>query len=115
MRTDALLKDPVFQLNLLVWMAKEQPPENYRVRPLFHERQFEIIYIEQPFAFPEETIAAIEASGLDISKRPEPELILGRRHDNRALYFEAKANSFTTESTTSRQARAPRRDRAGIR
>ena len=45
-------------------------------------------------------------SELDISIPPEPELILGRKSDNKALYFEAKANSFGIASTNSRQARA---------
>jgi hypothetical protein len=106
MRTDELLKDPVFQLNLLLWMAKEQPLENYRVYPLFYKTGFRIIYIEQPFAFPDEAAIAIKNSGLDISVAPEPELILGRKDNNRALYFEAKANSFGTDSTSCKQARA---------
>jgi hypothetical protein len=106
MKTDELLKDPVFQLNLLLWMVKEQPNTGYRVRPLYYEKGFRIIYIEQPFAMPEETIGTINDSKLDISTTPEPELILGREADNKALYFEAKANSFGTESSNCIQARA---------
>ncbi|MDP2898734.1 MAG: hypothetical protein Q8Q12_19525 [bacterium] len=106
MKTEALLTDPVFQLNLLLWMAKEQPSVDCRVRPLFFERGFKIIYIENPFPFPEETARAMRDLGLDISEAPEPELILGRERDSRALYFEAKANSFGIASPNSRQARA---------
>jgi hypothetical protein len=106
MKTEALLSDPVFQLNLLLWMAKEQPSDHCRVRPLFYDWGFEIIYIEQPFAFPEEATRAMRSSELDISIPPEPELILGRKTDNKALYFEAKADSFGIASTNSRQARA---------
>jgi len=107
MKTEALLRDPVFQLNLLLWMAKEQPPIGFRVRPLFYNWGFKIIYIEQRFAFPEEAARAIKDSALDISEAPEPDLILGREKDNRALYFEAKANSFGIASRKDcRQARA---------
>lgn len=106
MKTDALISDPIFQLNLLLWMAKEQPGNDYRVRPLFYDLKFEIIYIEQPFAFPEGTLQAITDSGLDISFSPEPELILGRKSDHKALYFEAKANSFGPDSSNCKQARA---------
>ena len=106
MKVDLLLKDPVFQLNLLLWMAKEQDAENYYVYPLFHQLGFRIIYIETAFAFPEETTRAIQDSGLDISIEPEPDMILGRESDNKALYFEAKANSFSSNSTTCKQARA---------
>ena len=107
MERPPLLEDPVFQLNLLLWMAKEQPHAGYRVRPLFYEQGFRIVYIEQPFRFPEETARAIEASGLEITSSPEPEVILGRDSDKKALYFEAKANSFGTESSkNAKQARA---------
>ncbi len=106
MKTEVLLKDPVFQLNLMLWMVKEQPTADYRVRPLFYNWGFEIIYVEQPFAFPEEAVKAINSSALDIGVPPEPDLILGRSRDNKALYFEAKANSFGIASTNSKQARA---------
>jgi len=107
MKTEALLRDPVFQLNLLLWMAKEQPSGDFRVRPLFYNWGFRIIYIEQPFAFPEDAARAMKDSALDISVAPEPELILGRTSsDNKALYFEAKANSFGISSRNCRQARA---------
>jgi hypothetical protein len=107
MKIETLLKDPVFQLNLLIWMTKDQPKESYRVRPLFHIHGFEIIYIEMPFPFPEQTASDLIQSGLDISHEPEPEMILGRKSDYRALYIEAKANSFGTSSIKNcRQARA---------
>jgi len=105
MKAEALVRDPVFQLNLLIWMAKEQPLKGYRVRPLFFENGFRLVYIEQPFAFPDATARAIDASGLQIKKAPEPETILGRAADQRALYFEAKANSFGTDSSNASQAR----------
>lgn len=105
MIVDELLIDPVFQLNLLLWMAKEQPSDNYRVRPLLYQAGFRLIYIEQPFAFPVETATAIQNSQLNISLEPEPEMIVGRERDQKALYFEAKANSFSPQSDNSRQAR----------
>lgn len=105
MNSEVLIRDPVFQLNLLLWMAKEQPPQGYVVRPVFFQSGFGFIYIENPFKFPQETLAAIEHSGQAIGKEPEPELLLGRRVDNIALYFEAKADSFSSSSTNARQAR----------
>lgn len=105
MNNDALIRDPVFQLNLLVWMAKDQPAEGYRVRPLFSQQGFQLMYIQQPFALPERTQQAIAGADLDISVKPEPELLLQRSTDQRALYLEAKANSFGPDSTTARQGR----------
>jgi hypothetical protein len=105
MKNEALIRDPVFQLNLLLWMTKEQPSSGYRVRPFFYENGFGIVYIEQPFAFPDTTARAIEASSLYISKEPEPELILGRNSDKKGLYFEAKASSFKAGDESCKQAR----------
>ncbi len=87
-------------------MAKEQPADYFRVRPYFWELGFGIVYIEQAFAFPEATARAMKDSGLDIGVAPEPEIILGRNADNKALYIEAKADSFGIESSNCRQARA---------
>jgi len=105
MKTEALLRDSVFQLNLLIWMAKEQPAIGYRVRPVFLENGFRLVYIEQPFAFPDATARAIEATKLAIRQAPEPEMILRRNDDENALYFEAKPDSFGLESTNCKQAR----------
>ncbi|MFY9608411.1 MAG: hypothetical protein WAU45_07335 [Blastocatellia bacterium] len=105
MNAEALIRDPVFQLNILLWMAKEQPTADYRVRPLFFELRFRIIYIEQPFPLPEETASAAQLSALRINVTPQPELILGRELNGKALYFEAKADSFSPDSSTSKQAR----------
>ena len=105
MNNETLIRDPVFQLNVLLWMAKEQPLTGYRVRPVFFELDFKVIYIEQPFPLPEETIKVIQASGQSISIAPVPELILKRDRDGKALYFEAKADSFGPDRDNARQAR----------
>jgi hypothetical protein len=105
MKNDALIRDPVFQMNLLVWMAKEQPAQGYRIRPFFHELGFQIVYLQQTFAFPEETLQAIQQASMDIAANPEPEMVLRHSDKKRALYFEAKGNSFSPDSTTSKQAR----------
>jgi len=105
MNVHDLIRDPLFQLNVLIWMAKEQPSSGYVVRPLFFQNGFRLVYIQQPFPFPPESIRAIQSSDLDVSKQPEPELLFGRSSDRRALYFEAKAESFSPQSSTAKQAR----------
>lgn len=105
MNHETLIRDPLFQLNLLLWMAKEQPREASVVRPLYYELGFRLIYIEHPFKFPQESLDAIDKCRLSISREPEPEVILGRVAERRALYFEAKADSFSPESDNSKQAR----------
>ena len=105
MKADALLRDPGFQLNLLLWMAREQPAQTYIVRPLFHELGFDLLYIENPFPLPEETTRAVTASGLDVSVTPEPDVLLQRSADKKALYIETKASAFSAASSSAKQAR----------
>ena len=106
MQIEKLIHDPVFQLNLILWMAKEQPEECFQVRPLFHQHGFSPLVIEQPFKFPVALSRQIEAlPASTISKEPEPEVILGKPSDKKAIYFECKAHSFGPSSSNSRQAR----------
>jgi hypothetical protein len=105
MKTDALLRDPGFQLNLLLWMTREQPANAYLVRPLFRELGFDLLYIENPFPLPEESARKAGSSGLDISVTPEPDVLLRRASDKKALYIEAKAAAFSATSSTAKQAR----------
>ena len=109
MNPNDAIHDPVFQLNLLVWMAKDQPAEGFRVRPVFSKYGFQLHYIEQPFPFPTELRGAIEeiatAKKLKIKLHPEPELTVQRPTDGQAIYFEAKAHGFSSSSSNSEQAR----------
>lgn len=105
MNAEVLLRDPGFQLNLLLWMTREQPHNAYLVRPLFRELGFDLLYIENPFPLPEETARAANATGLDISMKPEPDVLLGRNADMKALYIEIKAAAFSAASSSARQAR----------
>lgn len=103
------IRDPVFQLNLLVWMAMDQPAQGFRVRPLFSQHGFQLHYIEQPFPFPtelrREIAVAAAALNLEIKLEPEPELTIQRPADCQAIYFEAKAQGFSTASSNAKQAR----------
>ena len=106
MHIEKIIHDPVFQLNLVLWMAKEQSAQCFQVRPLFHQYGFSPLVIEQPFKFPVALSRQIDAaSTLDISKEPEPEVILEKQATNQAIYFECKAQSFGPTSSNSKQAR----------
>ncbi len=105
MRAEKLISDPVFQLNLLLWMAKEQPDECFRVRPVFHDLGFVTLAIEQPFRFPVAVSNQIAVASLEIGSQPEPELILANHARKQAIYFECKAHSFGSESSNCKQAR----------
>lgn len=101
-----LIRDPVLQLNLLIWMTREQPKEHYRVRPLFHEAGFELRNIDTPFALPEPLIAAARRKNIPIRQSPCPDLRIYNLAVEREIYIEAKSSSFGADSTTSEQGRA---------
>ncbi|MDX9862636.1 MAG: hypothetical protein RBS99_17145, partial [Rhodospirillales bacterium] len=105
MSAEALLRDPGFQLNLLLWMTREQPSNAYLIRPLFQELGFALTYIENRFSLPEETIRRAKVTSLEIGMAPEPDVLLQRDRDKKALYIEAKAGSFSAESSSAKQAR----------
>ena len=106
MRAEQFISDPVFQVNLLIWMALEQPDSAFRVRPLFFQCGFGILYIEQPFAFPVDIHQQIDGTTkVRIASRPEPDLLLAHRNQEKALYFEAKRSCFGPVSSSADQAR----------
>jgi len=105
MKLDALIRDPIFQLNLLLWMALDQPDQVARVKPLFYRWGYRFLMVEAPLPLPPSLVQVAEKSGLDISLAPEPEMVLGNPANHRALYLEAKKESFSAGSSTARQAR----------
>lgn len=105
MKLDTLIRDPIFQLNLLLWMARDQPEDAARVTPLFYRWGYRFVMVESPVPLPQEIVVAIKNAGLDSAVNPEPEMILGHTVRQDALYLEAKKESFSVKSTTARQAR----------
>jgi len=98
MNLQALISNPGYQLNLLLWMAKEQPtiPEMGLVSPFFHELGFEYHWIENPFPLPDAIRLKVNSLPTDMAKlislSPEPDLLLKRSRDGKAIYLEAKAS-----------------------
>ncbi len=105
MKLDALIRDPIFQLNLLLWMARDQPESEPRVTPLFHRWGYRFLMVEAPLPLPPLLVQAAQRTGLEISFSPEPEMVLGNPSSHRALYLEAKKESFSARSGTAKQAR----------
>jgi len=105
MKLDELIRDPIFQLNLLLWMARDQPVDAARVTPLFYRWGYRFLMVEAPLPLPPLLVSVVLKSGLEISLEPEPEMVLGNPSNHRALYLEAKRESFSSQSSTAKQAR----------
>lgn len=106
MSPSELIRDPVLQLNLLIWMTREQPSVRFRVRPIFHEAGFELRNIDSPFTLPEPVIASAKYKEIPIGEKPSPDLIIHHLSLRKALYIEAKKSSFGPDSTNAKQGRA---------
>jgi len=101
-----MIRDPVLQLNLLIWMTREQPQEFYRVRPIFHAAGFQLRAIDTPISLPEPVLASASSKNIPIRKNPCPDLRINNIPAQKELYIEAKKTSFGAASTTSEQGRA---------
>lgn len=100
-----LLRDPVFQLNSVLWLATARPPDD-AWRPLLHEAGFEIRAVSPALALPPAVLLRLKETSLAHQDRCAPDVVLERVADRLNILVECKANSFGEASTTSQQARA---------
>jgi len=99
-----MIRDPVFQLNAMVWLA--QPcHELESITPIFYDAGFTIYAVEPLLPIPVEVRLKADEAGVAIQKGVCPELVLHSEAESKFLYIECKANSFGAESSTSNQAR----------
>jgi len=106
MKAERIIEDPVFQLNLLVWAAKEQPDNNSAVvTPVFSRRGYRLLYIENPFSFPVPLQLQLKDID-DIGIAPTADVVVANMERLSAFYIEAKKQSFGVGSSNCRQARA---------
>jgi len=104
MSLQELIRNPGYQLNLLLWMAKDQPEVTEKdmglVSPFFHKLGFEYQWIENPFPLTDDIRLQVndlpKDSPVRISLAPEPDLVLKRNRDGKGIYLEAKASLAAT-------------------
>ena len=101
---DELCKNPLFQINLAIWLAQPQPVEDYYVYPLFYKSGLNVYSISPKLSLPPEMI--LETSGkVDCQGAAKPDLILEAENKKKLCILECKASSFSSESSTAKQAR----------
>lgn len=99
-----LRKDPLFQLNLAIWLAQPQCSEYFYIYPLFHKSELSIYSIGPLLALPPDIRLA--ASGkIDCQDGARPDLILEREKKKKFCILECKKSSFRSDSSTAQQAR----------
>lgn len=99
-----LCGNPLFQLNLSIWMAQPKP-ENSPLRPIFYESGFGIYSIGLLLALPPDIKLIAEGSVPNHQSGAKPELVLVTTNRKKLCLLECKKSSFGVESTTAHQAR----------
>ena len=104
-KADDLIRDPLFQLNALLWMA--QPlPSDAEIKPLLYERGFAVWAIAPPLAPPPDLRLRAQDHGIVLQASVRPDVITANAASRRFAVTECKASSFGTQSSTAEQARS---------
>lgn len=100
-----LCKDPLFQINLAIWMAQPQSVLHFYIYPIFYESGLRIYSIGPLLALPPDIRLAV-AKKINCQAAVRPDLILESQRNRRLCILECKASSFGPESSTASQARS---------
>ncbi len=97
-----LCNDPLFQLNLAIWLAQAQPPSRYYIYPLFYQSGLNIYSIGPLLALPPDIRLTVSK---DYQDGARPDLILERDEKKKFCILECKKSSFGPNTDQARQAR----------
>ncbi len=98
-KINELCRDPLFQLNLAIWLAQEQPIELFCVNPLFYKSGLTIYSIPNKLTIPLDIQVNIAKSNLDCQEVAKPDLILETKDvPKKYCLLECKASSFGINS-----------------
>jgi hypothetical protein len=103
-KTD-LVSDPLFQLNILLWLT--QPlPEGSTIVPLLYQRGFSVYAIAPALGVPLDVVLAAQAAQVRIQPNGRPDVVLTHEQERRFAFTECKASSFGPAVEAAEQARA---------
>lgn len=105
MNLEDICKDPLFQINLVIWMAQPQSSPNYYVNPLFYKSGLTIYSIEPLLTLPPDIRKIVSNKKIEVKESVRPDLILKVTDQKKFCILECKASSFGPESSNSIQAR----------
>jgi hypothetical protein len=100
-----LLRDPLFQLNVLLWLSQNLPA-GYPIDPLFHTQGFEVYAIAPLLPLPPALQLLCQRQGMAVNNiGTRPDVILRNSTTKRYALIECKAASFGPSSSTANQGR----------
>jgi len=98
-----LVRDPLFQVNAVLWMAVPLP-ENASWNPLLSAAGFQVYAIAPLLGPPLDVLSEMKARGITHQERYRPDVVLNREYDRSFAVMECKGRSFGIDSSTARQA-----------
>lgn len=103
-KTD-LVSDPLFQLNVLLWLT--QPlPEGNTITPLLYRCGFRVYAIAPALGVPLDVMLAAQQAGVKVQPNGRPDVVLTHEQERRFALAECKASSFGPAVEAAEQARA---------
>ena len=90
-RIEGLLGDPLYQVNLLLWML--QPSAQAPVQPLLHGTGYRLRWIEVELPLPLELKQRLARDGIEVRDPASPDLLI-QSSDNMLFLIECKRSMF---------------------
>ncbi len=98
-----LVEDPLFQLNVLLWLAQPLPADN-EIVPIFHRQGFTVYAIAPLLTVPLDMRLAIQQAQITVQGSFRPDAVLAHKPDRKFAFIECKKSSFGPTSSTAQQA-----------
>ncbi len=103
-----LIHDPLFQQNVVLWLAQDMSP-SADVEPVLGAHGFAVLAIGRLLSLSAPVVSTLAATHVEAKRSAAPDVLLLRNReepDGELLVVECKRSSFGTDSSTAKQARA---------
>jgi hypothetical protein len=100
-----LLRDPLFQLNSVLWLAQPMPADA-DITPLLYNQGHAVYAIAPLLTVPLDLRLVARDAALDLRDGVRPDVVLKHRTEARFAFVECKANSFGEGSDSAQQSRS---------
>lgn len=84
MNLNEICKDPLFQLNLAIWMTQSQPSTHFYIYPLFYDSGLSIYSISPLLALPPDIRLAV-CDRIACQESAKPDLVLELKKEKKIL------------------------------
>lgn len=98
-----IIGDPLFQLNLVLFISLPGPSDG-TINPVLYNMGYRIESISPNISIPLSILNDIKENNINSNSYVKPEVILRHIEKNEYLLIECKRSSFSSESSTSKQA-----------